>query len=218
MTGGSKGLGAALVRHLLGKGHQVTSIDRQKRDEGAEEYLYHDFKFAFTRCLSFDVLILNHATFDGFVPFKEISDEAVTEYLQVNLLSHLQLIRVISHKQLVFVNSVLSIVAFPGASLYSASKSFMHSFLETIRREGTNVLVVYPYKINTMLFSEVRSIYMLDTDQVARSITEKIEKKEKELYLPWVFAYAWLVRMLPLRVLDMLVWLVYAVMIKKRSD
>lgn len=216
ITGGSSGLGEALARVFLLKEWKVSVIDRKRNTSLSCSFIHHDFSYSFSRAVECDLLVLNHATFDGFVSFSSTSEEYIDSYLSINLISHLHLLKHIRFKRLIYINSVLSCAAFPGAALYSSCKSFMHSFLSSLRREGLPVLSVYPYKIDTQLFSSVRSPYVLSKEEVALSIYSAYLSNRSTLYAPAVFRLSFLLGLLPLFVQDLLISFISYLLVRER--
>jgi len=215
ITGGSYGLGEALARTGEALGHSVTVIDK-KRNPGLKcAYIHHDFKNKIEKAVACDLLIINHATFDGFSSFSSMSSSYVEEYLQINLFSHIEVLLKFRYAKAVFINSVLSITSFPNVSLYSASKSFMKRFLETIQREGAHVLIVYPFKINTSLFGSVKDFYTLDRYDVAKEVYRAVESGKKTLYLPRIFRLSYFFALFPEAVQDWIIALVYRLLVRK---
>ncbi|EHY65710.1 hypothetical protein NERG_01317 [Nematocida ausubeli] len=214
ITGGSKGLGEALSKYVLLMNHELTIIDKVRPSVKCR-YIYHDFVRKLHVPIVCDVLVINHATFNGFTEFLREKKESVDEYLHINLLSHIQLIMHCKYSRLVYINSVLSIAPFPHASLYCASKGFMHNFLESLRRENMNILSVYPYKIDTEMFKEVWSPFALKRDVICRDIYKSIISNDTHLYLPGIFKYAYLYTMLPSFAQDWLVAIFYYIMVRR---
>ncbi|KAH9387027.1 uncharacterized protein NEMAJ01_1923 [Nematocida major] len=214
ITGGSRGLGEALAAHILLNNHAVTVVDKVKPSMHCA-FIQHDFKERFKRRIYCDVLILNHATFHGFKSFQSISPLQAQEYMQINVHSHLDLLKTCTYKKVVYINSVLSIAAFPNTSMYCACKSFMHALLESFRREGCSVLAVYPYKIDTPLFQRVRSPYTLKRGYVAKRVYEAVLRGDTHLYLPWVFRYSYVYALLPTFLQDWVARILYYWMVRK---
>ncbi|KAI5192174.1 hypothetical protein NECID01_1829 [Nematocida sp. AWRm77] len=217
ITGGSFGLGEALAKTFSSNGHSVTVIDKEKNRTLKCTFIKHNFKHAFRERIVCDVLIVNHATFGGFAPFHAHSAEYVNEYLKTNLSSYLDLILLSTYRRLVFINSVLSMAAFPNASLYCACKSFMKAFLESLQREGKNILIVYPFKINTSLFSEVKDTYTLDRYTVAREVYTASLAQSTSLYIPWIFRLSPLLSLLPSPLQNFLIRMTYACLVRKKE-
>lgn len=214
ITGGSKGLGRALSLCVLLNNHKLTIIDKADTDLKCS-FIKHDFSEYLPSPVSCDVLIICHATFDGFAPFSAHPREYFKKYLQINLLSQIDLIKRSRYKKLVYINSVLSIAPVPNASLYTASKSFMHSFLESLRREGVPLLLVYPYKIDTDLFKSVRSPYVLKKKQISAQIFDAIVRGHTHLYLPSIFRYAYIFSLFPTFLQDILMRLISYAMVEE---
>ncbi|KAI5187236.1 hypothetical protein NEHOM01_2032 [Nematocida homosporus] len=216
ITGGASGLGESLAILFKNKDWQVTIIDRNKPKHpklSACTYINHDFSSVKPLKITCDILILNHATFDGFTPFTSLTTNYVNQYIQINLSAHLQMIQNSQFNRLVYINSVLSIASFPNVALYSATKAFMHTFLNSLRREGLNILTVYPYKIDTPLFATVRTPFVLSTHQTATAIYQAIINKQATLYLPSIFRLSYLLALLPHRLQNWLHSLIYRLVI-----
>lgn len=219
VTGGARGLGWCVVQRLAKKGYAVTIVDKAEPESlppGCKLVL-HDFErlegMPEVEC---DVLVLNHATFDGLCPFRCIPPQELARYVNINLVSHLLLIRTASFKKLVFVNSVLAIAPFPEVSLYCSTKAFMRSLLSALRREGVAVQEVFPYKFSTRLFPEVRDFCCMDVDYVAQRVVSLIESKRQRVYIPFIFRAAVLLELLPLCIQDLLVKTVSLLMFRRR--
>lgn len=215
VTGGSSGVGYEIVRVLLRESWQVTVIDKKECKDSRCVYIKHNFCYPLKQTIKCDLLVISHATFEGFKCFKEHSKEEIDKYIEVNLLSQVSLIRSFTFTHLVYMNSVLAFASFPGVSLYSGCKGFMHSLCGSLRREGVHVLTVYAYKINTPLFKSVRAPFVLSKEKVAEEVYRSFTRKDSFLYIPSVFRLSFLFSLLPLCVQDFLIRGIYKAMVYK---
>jgi 3-oxoacyl-[acyl-carrier protein] reductase len=131
VTGGSKGIGKAIVDLFLSKGHQVNAPARDILDlskplhfEGAGGY--------------FDIII-NNAGINPLTFIKDISDE---EVMRVNYFSPLQIIQhclpyMVDQKygRIVNIGSIWIDTSKPKRAAYSASKSALHSLTKSLTAE-----------------------------------------------------------------------------------
>ncbi|KAI5171028.1 hypothetical protein NEFER03_0430 [Nematocida sp. LUAm3] len=209
ITGGSDGLGKELSKCFLSHQWRVTVIDR-KPPKLFSTYIHHDFSSPLPTRISCDILIVNHAYFHGFLPFSDIKYVEVERYLNTHITSVVHLVKTSNYSKLVYINSVLSITAFPNTSLYSSAKAFMHTFLHALRREGLPVLIVYPYKLNTSLFSSVRSPYTLSVKDTASAIYHASLSNRSTIYIPWIFRISYILSILPLFLQDLLIYAIHA--------
>lgn len=220
ITGGARGLGRSLAIRFIQMNYDVTLIDKEAPDPEIKDkcrFVPHDFSFPEAgpevRC---DILILNHATFDGVASFKEQDADAVRRYININLLSHVLLLKRAEFKKVVFVNTVLSIAPFPCFSLYCSAKAFMRALIGALRREGVETLSVFPYKFNTPLFADVRDFMCMDVDYVADAIVDALERRCQTVYIPWIFRLSFIIELLPLCIQDLLVWSVFRLFVGSR--
>lgn len=131
VTGGSKGIGKAIVDLFLSKGHQVNAPTRDILDlskplhfQGAGGY--------------FDIVI-NNAGINPLTFIKDISDE---EVMRVNYFSPLQIIQhylpyMVDQKygRIVNIGSIWIDTSKPKRAAYSASKSALHSLTKSLTAE-----------------------------------------------------------------------------------
>lgn len=193
ITGSSYGIGYEIVRELLSKNAIVYSIARGPIS------LSHTNLFHFQSDLSreipdithvdFDVLIMNVGLNLGQKAFDDLTYEEVEQSIYMNITIHLKFIKVFTHKKIVFINSVTSMIGIPKYSLYCAGKSFISIFNESLSREGKDTYIVYPYKVNTLMFREMRDFCTIDKEYLARIIVSDIESGVKSRVVPFVFGF-----------------------------
>ncbi|KAK6090660.1 hypothetical protein P3W45_000383 [Vairimorpha bombi] len=191
ITGGNDGLGLAMVKLLAKLCKKVIVIDRADQQFFDEklEYIKMDLSEEKPEIEEVDIFISNLGMSVGFKYVDSISYEDVLKMLRVNVELPLWFYKNVKWKKFVFINSVMSFVGMEGFALYSASKGFIRLFNEGLQREKANTLIVFPYKLNTGMFSEVNDYGTLDVKDVAKDVIEGIEKDKKEIYLPFVFRY-----------------------------
>lgn len=79
-----------------------------------------------------------------------------------NLNIHLLILKATNYKKVAFICSFLSMTDLPNNSIYCSCKSFISTFNESLRREGKESYIIYPYKVNTDLFKKVKDFFTLD--------------------------------------------------------
>lgn len=219
ITGGNKGLGAELVRQLVSRVERIFIIDRS-------EQIYHHEKIRYIRMdLSkekpvdlppFDIFVSNLGKSVGPKTVEECSHEDIQEMIEVNINTHLWFIKNVKYEKFVFISSVLSFVGLEKYSLYCASKAFLRILNESLQREKKNTMIVYPYKIDTTMFSEINDIWTLKASNVAKEVINGIEKDHKEVYIPYIFKLALVLKaILPSFLLNFILFLIVKFFYKK---
>jgi 3-oxoacyl-[acyl-carrier protein] reductase len=129
VTGGSKGIGKAIVQLFEHNGHSVYSPSRSKLDLTQTVDLQDR---------EFDIVI-NNAGINPLTYIKDISDE---EVMKVNYLSPLQIIQqclpyMVNQKygRIVNIGSIWIDTSKPKRAAYSASKSALHSLTKSLTAE-----------------------------------------------------------------------------------
>ena len=144
----------------------------------------------------------------------------IRKTLEVNTLGHLYTIReflpsmITNNKgHIVTVSSVAGLVGTPGLSDYCASKFGAFGIDESLRTEmkkqnyNVKTTCVCPYFINTGMFDGVKAsgvFRILDQHYVVKRIVNAIRQEEEMLVLPWTVNLVFLMRLLPLRLADLL--------------
>ena len=129
VTGGSRGLGEAIVNEFSKNGHIVYRPTREDIDLTGKVSL---------KLTNFDAVICN-AGINPIKPITEISDE---EVMRVNYTSHLEIVQQClpfmakqGFGRIVNIGSVWIDIAKPGRLAYSASKSALHALTRAITAE-----------------------------------------------------------------------------------
>lgn len=169
ITGASSGLGKIMTTQLLERGDRVIATARRQEalQELADQYgdqlqalaldltdtvqISHVVDHAFERFGRIDVIVSN-AGYGLFGPAEQVSDEQIDRVLATNLTGSIQLIRrSLAHLRaqgggrIVQVSSEGGQIAYPGFSLYHASKWGIEGFVEAVAQE------VAPFGIDFIL-------------------------------------------------------------------
>ncbi|HTR97851.1 MAG TPA: SDR family NAD(P)-dependent oxidoreductase [Candidatus Acidoferrales bacterium] len=161
LSGGSRGLGLALVRHLLAGGHAVATFARNEtpavaalaREQG-DRFLFSAFdgrdaaatqRFvaaAIERFGGIDGLVNNAAVGQDHL-LVNLSPERITELLEINVRAPVLLTRaVVRHMlvegrrgRIVTITSICGSRGYAGLTVYSATKGAMDAFTRSLARE-----------------------------------------------------------------------------------
>lgn len=139
VTGGARGIGAAIARRLRGEGHEVMTLDRA---EGAD--LRVDLAADELPDLSgFDICVSNAAITDTIAPAHRMTSEQWSRDIEVNLTGAfraiqacLQGMRERRWGRIVVVSSGSALVGLPGQVAYTASKAGLLGMVKTIAAEN----------------------------------------------------------------------------------
>ncbi|EEQ82877.1 hypothetical protein NCER_100361 [Vairimorpha ceranae BRL01] len=192
ISGGNGGLGLALVKILVNICEEVVVVDSSDMCQELSElpnvsYVRCDLLKERPRPFTVDVFIANVGMSMGPKLVKDAEFKEMCEMIALNISSHLWFFKNVKHKKFVFIDSVLAFNGMEYYSMYCACKSFIHTFNEGLQREGHDTLIVYPYKINTDMFKEIKDYGTLDVNNVAESVVDAIKTDKKSLFLPRVF-------------------------------
>lgn len=172
VTGGSDGIGRALVELLLAKGASVATCGRnydklyqletsnsglplliQAADVSNELECKQFIDKVLAKFGGIDILI-NNAGISMRAPFKEVEVSTLKKVMDINFLgtvycTKFALPSILNRKgSIVGISSIAGFRGLPGRTGYSASKFAMNGFLEALRTEmlaeGVNVLTVCP--------------------------------------------------------------------------
>lgn len=162
ITGGSRGLGAGLVRAFLENGDEVATCSRKATSEtdawSADETLAERFHFASVElndpdaCARFieevserfgqiDVLINNAGIApDGVLGLMQ--DEEIDAVIDLNVKATLRLTRLVSRRMLlqgsgriINISSIVGLAGYRGLAAYSASKAALDGMTRSLSRE-----------------------------------------------------------------------------------
>jgi 3-oxoacyl-[acyl-carrier protein] reductase len=169
VSGGSRGLGLAIVRHLLDAGRPVGTFARARSAEVAELQRHHSDKFGFAELDARDIdgigafvtaIQSRYGSLHGLVNNAAIGQdsllvhtppEAIAEIVAVNLVAPILLTRLVVRHMLlqpeggriVNISSLCGLRGFSGLTVYSATKAALGGFTRALAREvgSRNVLV-----------------------------------------------------------------------------
>jgi 3-hydroxy acid dehydrogenase / malonic semialdehyde reductase len=169
LTGGSTGIGRALLQRLTSEGARVVTLGRDRaaldeacaqvegevhavvadlaeRDDVARVFAAVDAELG-----GLDILVSNAAL--GAEPIDEMADDDWRYVVEVNLVGALAcargaLARFDGGGQIAIVGSISADIHAPGESVYSATKAGLAAFAETLRKEvagrGVRVSLIEP--------------------------------------------------------------------------
>ncbi|WP_321384406.1 SDR family oxidoreductase [uncultured Enterococcus sp.] len=192
ITGVSSGFGLAMTRQLLAKGDRVVGTVR--KDKNVQDLMkkYPDTFFryfldvtdtaaikslvedAFDALGTIDVVVSN-AGYGLFGAAEELSDEEVTQIIDTNLVGAIQLIRAAipyfrkqQQGRFIQISSYGGQVAFPGNSMYHATKWGIEGFCESVAQE------LAPFNIGMTLIEPggARTEFRYGSAKVAKLMTE----------------------------------------------
>lgn len=192
ITGVSSGFGYELTRQLLDKGDTVigtvrnkakiadliaeypTLFDCQILDVTDTPAVHQVVREAFEKHGAIDVII-NNAGYGLFGAAEELSDEQVDLIIATNLTGSIQMIRSAlpfmrkqSHGRIIQISSYGGQVAFPGNSMYHATKFGIEGFCESVAQE------VAPFNIGLTIVEPggARTEFRYGSAQVAELMPE----------------------------------------------
>ena len=172
VTGGTTGIGRAIVRSLASQGARVVTLGRDENalkdaldamadlpgevhgiaaDLATREGVERLFAEADAQMGGLDALVSNAAL--GAEPIDEMADDDWRYVVEVNLVAAMAatraaLARLGKGGQIVIVGSISAEIHAPGESVYSATKAGLQGFAETLRKEveerGLRVALVEP--------------------------------------------------------------------------
>jgi len=172
VTGGSRGIGAAIAHHLAGLGHQVFATHRGEpapAANGAPALLSLDVRDedSVERCVQtvlshagrIDVLV-NNAGYDLYGALHETGWSAFADQVDTNFLGAARMIKAVipamigqGGGRIVNIGSLGGEVALPMNSAYAASKFALHGLAQSLRLElapmGIHVSNVVPGPVAT---------------------------------------------------------------------
>ncbi|SMC43716.1 3-oxoacyl-[acyl-carrier protein] reductase [Desulfocicer vacuolatum DSM 3385] len=161
VSGGSRGLGLALVKHLLHKGHTVVTFARKKTTEISDlileyhEKLYFDevdlqdavalkqFLIAVNQKYGRIDALINNAAIGQDHLLVHTPEEAIHNIVNINLVAPIILTRLVlkymllanNGGRIVNISSICAERGYPGLSTYSATKGALNAFTRSLARE-----------------------------------------------------------------------------------
>ena len=219
ITGASSGLGQALARHYASQGHCLGLVARRRerleelvsqlsgqhhlypvdvRDRDALHAAANDF---IKRAAKVDIVIANAGISAGTLT-EELDDYAVFEEIfRTNVLAMVSTFEPFvpwmkSNRcgTLVGIASVAGIRGLPGAGAYSASKSAVITYCESLRLElapyGVSVVTIAPGYVRSEMTAQnpYGMPFLLETDDFAKRAARVIQAKRRYAVIPWQMA------------------------------
>lgn len=139
ITGGSRGIGAALVKQYQNSGYEVIAPSRQELNLLDNDSIKKFIQQYEKRGID---IIVNNAGINDLGLIDEIDDENIFNTLQTNLIAPMKLLRGFvpymkkqNYGRVVNIASIWAIVSKPGRVTYSASKNGIHGVTNTLAVE-----------------------------------------------------------------------------------
>ncbi len=150
ITGGSRGIGKAIVSEFQKQGYEVYAPLRKELDlndsRSIEQYIQKH------KGITFDVIV-NNAGINDINEISQVTDEEIAHMLQVNLVAPIKLLRGLVDKmkeqqygRIVNIGSIWAVVSKSGRCIYSATKNGIHGVTNTLAVE----LAPYNILVNTV--------------------------------------------------------------------
>jgi 3-oxoacyl-[acyl-carrier protein] reductase len=146
ITGGSRGIGHAIAKRLEADGVEVIAPTRTEMDLLSDESID-----AYVRSMKRPVdILINNAGINIIAPLAEITDPALQDTMQIDLLAPLRLARALApammerrYGRIVNISSVWAVVTKAGRLMYSIAKAGLGGMTRTLAVELApyNVLV-----------------------------------------------------------------------------
>lgn len=213
ITGGSAGIGKAMVKELIAKGVKDFAVVGRKKE--ALEELQSEFPNARFIIIPADVskpedlnritekitstwgtldLLINNAGVVSAGKLQDISDEDIVNQININLTGLILLTKktlplILKSKDAAIINisSGLGNVAMPFYSVYAATKAAVKHFSEALRRELLNepihVMTVYPTATDTDMMTTSNMGKMDSPETVAKAAIEGLLEAEINVIL-----------------------------------
>jgi NADP-dependent 3-hydroxy acid dehydrogenase YdfG len=182
VTGATGGIGRAVVTALLGAGHQVTAVGRDRerlrsvpgvRAITVDLAQPHRLAAAIGELEQLDALVhCAGVSVEAIAPVAETGPEVWQQTMAVNTLAAAELTRLAlpalrrDRGHVVFLNSARGVRAVPGWSAFAASKAALQELADSLRAEeettGVRVTTIYPGATATEQLRQVRAAFGRD--------------------------------------------------------
>lgn len=229
ITGASSGLGQALARHYASQGHTLGLVARRAQRLDAllnelpttvhtysvdvrDRTALHAAAGQFVAEVGqVDIVIANAGVSAGTLTECDEDFEVFKDIFDINLLAMVStfepfvpLMTSQGHGTLVGIASVAGVRGLPGAGAYSASKSAVTTYCESLRLElkpkGIDVVTIAPGYVKSEMTAKnpYAMPFLLETDEFARRAAQAIGAKRRYVVIPWQMAIvARLMKLLP---------------------
>lgn len=203
VTGASRGLGLALVKHLLGRGDHVAATTRSSErlltaltDVETANLLALEVSLADEKQVTAALaeaterfgridVVVNNAGYGILGAVEETSTDDIRRMFDVQLIGTWNVIRAILPQMraagsghIINVSSIVGLLAFPGWGLYSAAKFAIEGLSESLAAEvagfGIAVTVVEPGYFDTAFLTDDSLVLTGDTSGAYPEIVEMI--------------------------------------------
>jgi short-subunit dehydrogenase len=201
VTGGSRGIGAAIASAFESRGCVVGRLSRSG-EPAADVADRESIGRAIEGFGAVDVLVAN-AGIAHYLPFAEMPPELIERLTEVNWLGtaytvHAALPGMLERRRghVVIVSSGAGIRSFPSAAVYGATKAAQRGFGEALRHElkgtGVGLTMVYPGQIQSSLHDHEKERmpdwYKLEraapAEPLAQAVLEGVERDRREVFYP----------------------------------
>ncbi len=204
VTGGSDGLGSALVDSLIASGFKVVNVSRRKNDKAHVNILsdlstVDGIKNAVDAILKVDKPIQAIVYSAGVLAFgsaESLSESEFERVFSINtkapmLMTSELLTRIKTDKSdIVIINSVAGIQSYPAQIIYNSSKAALHSYTkdlrETLSTTQSRVIGIYPGMLDTDMAQKIPDGAMPKSKHPAISPTELADYIVYTMNLPKV--------------------------------
>lgn len=179
VTGGSKGIGKAVVSRLKNMGYDVYAPSHKELDLSNEQSVDEFLKLYSSEV--YDVII-NNAGINDINDIDKITDDEIERAIKINMISPLKILRAFTpamkkrnYGKIVNIGSIWGIVSKRGRTVYSMTKHGIHGLTKTLAVElGENNICV-----NTICpgFTLTELTRKNNSEQQIKQISEEIPMK-----------------------------------------
>ena len=201
VTGGSRGIGAAIADAFEARGCTVGRVSRSG-DVAADVADRDSIGRALSEFGEIDVLVAN-AGIAHYLPFAEMPPDLIDELTRVNWLGTAYTVQAAlpgmlerGRGHVAIVSSGAGIRSFPGAAVYGATKAAQRGFGEALRHElkgtGVGLTMVYPGQVKSALHDHEKERmpdwYKLDraapAGPLGKAVAEAVEQGRSDVFYP----------------------------------
>ena len=213
VTGGARGIGAAIARALTASGYAVAvgDIDERAASELGDRIGGFGGHLDVSRLAEMETFVeraeerlgpidvfVNNAGVMTVGPFLDQDEAVIRRQFEVNVFGVINGMKVMlprmhdrGHGHIVNIASASALVGVPGLSTYSAGKHAVFGLSEAVRAElrgtGIQVTVVLPGHVRTELAAGTRAargMGWIDPEQVADAVVRAVQHPRFAVYVP----------------------------------